>query len=97
MHVLDLTGRSAVSFWGEEQNKSLPADCESCSPFLRVQELGAKRVKAALSCSDDAVFIRDHLLPFLDLLGCDALGRGTCREPLIELVQTIYTVSACLA
>lgn len=57
-----------------------------------LQELGAKRLKAALSCSDDAVFIRDSLLPFLKLLGCDALGRGTCKQPLIEVVQTIYQV-----
>jgi hypothetical protein len=56
------------------------------------QELGAKLLKAALSCSDDTGFIRDHLLPFLKLLGCDALGRGTCKQPLIELVQTIYEV-----
>jgi hypothetical protein len=57
-----------------------------------LQEHGPKRLKAALSCADDPTFIRDLLLPFLALLGCDALGRGTCKQPLISLLETIYQV-----
>jgi hypothetical protein len=57
-----------------------------------MQECGLKRLKVALACSDDAAFIRDYLLPFLKLLGSDALSRGTCKQPLIELLQTIFQV-----
>eukprot|EP00775_Hariotina_reticulata_P004273 gene4273-4526_t len=56
------------------------------------REQGVKRIKAALSCSDDANFVRDLLLPFLSLLGRDELARGTCRLPMQQLLQTMYEV-----
>ncbi|WIA14242.1 hypothetical protein OEZ85_002778 [Tetradesmus obliquus] len=66
-----------------------PVDLLYC--LTKPQEHGPRRLKAALSCADDPAFIKDLLLPFLALLGCDALGRGTCRQPLISLLETIYT------
>jgi hypothetical protein len=61
--------------------------------LLPLQEHGPKRLKAALSCANDPGFIHDHLLPFLALLGCDELGRGTYKQPLISLLEIIYQVN----
>jgi hypothetical protein len=36
--------------------------------------------------------VRDCVLPFLALLGSDDLVRGTCKQPLIQLLETIYGV-----
>lgn len=58
-----------------------------------LQEHGLRRLKAALSICDSAAPIKTYLLPFLELLACDALGRGTCKGPLVQVLQAIYEVS----
>jgi hypothetical protein len=61
-------------------------------PAWHAQEFGAKRLRSALSCCADLTTIQTLLVPFLSLLGSDALMRGTCRQPLIDLLQSIYQV-----
>jgi hypothetical protein len=58
-----------------------------------VQEHGLRRLKAALSICDSAAPIKTYLLPFLELLACDALGRGTCKHALVQVLQAMYEVS----
>jgi hypothetical protein len=62
-----------------------------CLAFvLDVQELGSARLRAALSARDDTPFIEEYVLPLLSKLASDSLCRGTCKQPLAQLLTVMY-------
>jgi hypothetical protein len=60
------------------------------------QEHGLRRLRAALSSSDSHAFMRDYVVPFLAVLGSDALARGTCKQPVAQLSEAVYQVPGLL-
>jgi hypothetical protein len=62
-----------------------------------MQEHGARRLQEALAaCCGGVVFVRDKLVPLLQRLGSDALCRGTCQQPLAQLLGVVYRVPGLL-
>ncbi len=55
-----------------------------------------RRVKEALTYSDDRGFVRDSVVPFLEALGSDALARGTCKESLGALLECMCRIPGFL-
>jgi hypothetical protein len=47
--------------------------------------------------SEDASFVQGSMVKLLRRLGSDALCRGTCKQPLMQLLRTIYQVPGLLA
>lgn len=64
---------------------------------LPFQEDGERQLRTAISLiSQDPSWVPRYMLPFLGLLGVDALGRGGCRAPLIRLLCTIFNFPGLL-
>ncbi|PNH08303.1 NFX1-type zinc finger-containing protein 1 [Tetrabaena socialis] len=59
-------------------------------------EQGARRLKAALSHDASGMCMSKYVVPFLRVLGGDALSGGICRAPLLELLELVYRVPGLL-
>lgn len=64
--------------------------------LTNIQEQGLKRLKAALAYSCSASSLSSYVVPFLNILGSDCLCRGSCEEPLSELLKAMYEVPGFL-
>ncbi|KAF5840887.1 hypothetical protein DUNSADRAFT_15255 [Dunaliella salina] len=61
------------------------------------QEDGERQLRTALSLvSEDPHWVSRHFLPFLSLLGVDALGRGAARPPLLRLLCNLFNFPGML-
>ena len=52
---------------------------------------GEKQVRAAMSADASAAFLNEVAHPFLERLGSDELYIGTARQPMEQLLDTVYT------
>ncbi|KAG1673298.1 hypothetical protein FOA52_002578 [Chlamydomonas sp. UWO 241] len=64
--------------------------------LFKPKEFGMVRLKDALAFCGTPELVGARVVPLLAALGSDNLGKPTCRAPLVELLEEIYSVPGLL-